>query len=355
MLTSEEFGSPQDEINSHNLQYNIMAVRTRYTNGVKEIRKFMAKNIVTIDGNKFYAQQAANESPSNNFDSAEARVILQNPTGEDSVENTDNFSDVSNPLQLSNNFIQVSFPATDNSDVNNVQISPETSITRKYIWGTGDFNTEGQVETITAGGTPTGYAELIATPSAAGSGVTAVLVATSNASGVIDNVHIINPGSDYTAGTIIITGVDAGTGHTINYGVDANGRIISIDIVSGGSLNDSPIVTIASAGNDDAFAVAQSNTAGTLLTYFIINGGTGYTGVAPTVSALNAVTVASGGTATVTQSTTNDITGGAIHNSGISPSGTDVLLTHFNFASSFEKLSTDELTVYINHQFLGVA
>lgn len=35
-------------------------------------------------------------------------------------------------------------------------------------------------------------------------------------------------------------------------------------------------------------------------------------------------------------------------------SGTDAVLTRFKFASAFEKTATDTLTLYVNHNFLGV-
>jgi len=35
-------------------------------------------------------------------------------------------------------------------------------------------------------------------------------------------------------------------------------------------------------------------------------------------------------------------------------SGTDPLLTHFKFTAAFEKTATDTLTLYVNHNFLGV-
>jgi hypothetical protein len=45
------------------------------------------------------------------------------------------------------------------------------------------------------------------------------------------------------------------------------------------------------------------------------------------------------------------ILGGAIHAAGGSPGG--ALLTHFNFAASFDKTSSDTLKVIVNHDFLG--
>lgn len=35
-------------------------------------------------------------------------------------------------------------------------------------------------------------------------------------------------------------------------------------------------------------------------------------------------------------------------------SGTDPLLTHFKFTAAFEKTASDTLTLYVNHNFLGV-
>lgn len=50
----------------------------------------------------------------------------------------------------------------------------------------------------------------------------------------------------------------------------------------------------------------------------------------------------------------NDITGGVIHNGGTTPISSTPLLTHYNFTTPFEKLSTDTLDVFHNHRFNGV-
>jgi len=354
MFVSEEFGSPQDKINSKNPKYNVMAVRTRYTNGIKEIRKFMAKNIVTVQGNEFYAQLGARETPlPDDFDDGNSRMILQNPSGQDTPANTDNLSNVSDQLPLTTKIIEPNFPVTDNEDTNNPQSSPDTSITRKYVWGTVDFNTEGQIEsfgTITPG---TNYAELIATPSDAGDN-NAILVATTTG-GIITRVDIINPGLDYIAGDVDIGGADVGSGDDITYTVDSFGRIDGIVITSGGTLNDSPVVTVPAGGGATtiATAVATANSSGFITAVFIITGGVGYASD-PTITIVNDVSGGADGTALANLSSTEDITGGAIHAKGSFPATNAPLLTHFNFTSSFEKLSTDELTVFINHQFLGV-
>ncbi len=49
----------------------------------------------------------------------------------------------------------------------------------------------------------------------------------------------------------------------------------------------------------------------------------------------------------------NNVTGGAIHDQA-SPVGGTALLNHFNFTTSFEKLSTSSLVVWINHTLVGV-
>lgn len=53
------------------------------------------------------------------------------------------------------------------------------------------------------------------------------------------------------------------------------------------------------------------------------------------------------------EANTTGILGGAIHIGGNSPVGGTLLLTHFNFAASFDKTSNDTLTVYVNHEMLG--
>lgn len=55
----------------------------------------------------------------------------------------------------------------------------------------------------------------------------------------------------------------------------------------------------------------------------------------------------------VSEANSTGILGGAIHNGGDSPAGTVKLLTHFNFTASFDKTSSDTLTVYVNHELLG--
>ena len=49
----------------------------------------------------------------------------------------------------------------------------------------------------------------------------------------------------------------------------------------------------------------------------------------------------------------NGITGGAIHDNA-SPVNATKLLTHWTFAASFSKTSTDTLTLYVNHTMNGV-
>jgi len=50
----------------------------------------------------------------------------------------------------------------------------------------------------------------------------------------------------------------------------------------------------------------------------------------------------------------NNIFGGCIHNAGATPISTSDLLTHYAFATSFEKTASDKLKLFHNHMFNGI-
>lgn len=308
---------------------------------------FETHNIITTEGANHYAELI-------NLGIGNAQVItndfntcfLGNASVDDILNEADNYSDLGDPLLLTQKKLSAASPALNNLDVDNTGKGPFI-LTWRFVWGGADFNSTGQVESYVAGAPGSAYAELIVTPSDAGDG-NALLVATANASGFIERIDIIDGASTYAAGTLAITGTGAGTGFTATYTVDDDGTIDSITITNQGTSFDSPVVSLSTAGNDDAVAVATANASGFITGVFSVNGGTLYVTI-PTVTIANAVTGGTGGNATATISSNLDIRSGIITLQNAS--GTDPIVNHWNFEVPFQKLATSTFILWVNHSF----
>ena len=101
---------------------------------------FLGRNIVTIDGNSFYASQGTGVTYSNNYLSANNRCELQNPASPDTPANTDNYGQVSNPITASRKALTASYPQVSDPDTDNTG-SGITVVSWDYSWLTTDFNT----------------------------------------------------------------------------------------------------------------------------------------------------------------------------------------------------------------------
>lgn len=103
---------------------------------------FFGKNIVTDAGDTFYAQQAANETPTNDFTSANNRIELRATA--DTPAKADTYGDVASPVTATRKAKTSGYPKSNDTDTDNTGKAVD-AVTWKYEWTTGDFTQTGIV------------------------------------------------------------------------------------------------------------------------------------------------------------------------------------------------------------------
>lgn len=105
---------------------------------------FYGDNIVTNDGDIFYAQQAVTESPSANEDFEAGRMELQNPGIQDTPAKDDTYTDVTTPITASRKVFVASpnYPLRNDADSDNTGAGVDV-VTYLTSYTTGDFNATG--------------------------------------------------------------------------------------------------------------------------------------------------------------------------------------------------------------------
>jgi len=112
------------------LGFNILAVVRDKYGKIKSVNH--AKNIVTNDGDQFYAEMAAGEAPTYAF--AEAQL----GDGAVAADKTDNWSDLS-LIASSEKALTGTYPKSDDQEADNSGKAVD-SVTYKFEWTGGDFN-----------------------------------------------------------------------------------------------------------------------------------------------------------------------------------------------------------------------
>ena len=98
---------------------------------------YYAKNIVTNDGDLFYAQQAVGETPTSDFDGSSGRMELR--TGSATPAKANVYSDVTTPVTASRKAKDSGYPKTADDDSDNTGAGADI-VTWRTSWTTGDFN-----------------------------------------------------------------------------------------------------------------------------------------------------------------------------------------------------------------------
>jgi hypothetical protein len=98
---------------------------------------YYAKNIVTDDGDLFYAQQSVGETPTSDFDGASGRMELR--TGTATPAKSDTYTSVTTPVTASRKIIDSTYPTTNDSDSDNTGAGTDI-VTWRTSWTTSDFN-----------------------------------------------------------------------------------------------------------------------------------------------------------------------------------------------------------------------
>jgi hypothetical protein len=97
------------------------------------VKRLIAKNVVTIEGHKYYAQKAAGETPAYAFNT----MVLGNGPAPTWSE-TSNYSTLAGAISGSAKAIAPGYPKTNDTDPSNGNGGPNI-VTWKFYWEPGDF------------------------------------------------------------------------------------------------------------------------------------------------------------------------------------------------------------------------
>ena len=123
-----------------NPDLNICIVKENQETGEKTW--LYTHNIVTNDGDLFYAQQAVAETPTTDFDGSNSRMELR--TGSATPAKTDTYQQVTTPVTSSRKAIDSGYPKTNDNDSDNTGAGTDI-VTWRTSWTTSDFNATGIV------------------------------------------------------------------------------------------------------------------------------------------------------------------------------------------------------------------
>ena len=105
---------------------------------------FYGENLVTNDGDIYYAKKGAGESPSSNenFGLTKASCILQNPSSADTPAKADDYGEVSDPIVTSGaeKLVSSNYPKSNDQDSDNSGKGADV-ITYKFEWTTAQIDT----------------------------------------------------------------------------------------------------------------------------------------------------------------------------------------------------------------------
>lgn len=119
-------------------QNNVHSIRDRIEGNYLVRQHFWGANIVTTDGNVYYAQKAVGETPTNDFAGTNGRLGLRVAT--DTPAAADNFSNVATPLTASSIVKETGYPRTNDPDTLNAVSNKTRKATWKYIHNTATGN-----------------------------------------------------------------------------------------------------------------------------------------------------------------------------------------------------------------------
>ena len=118
-----------------NPDLNICIVKENNDTGDKTW--YYAKNIVTNDGDLYYAQQAVETTPTSDFGGSDGRMELR--TGSATPAKGHVYSDVTTPITASRKAIDAGYPKVSDGDSDNTGSGADI-VTWRTSWTTSDFN-----------------------------------------------------------------------------------------------------------------------------------------------------------------------------------------------------------------------
>ena len=114
---------------------NVCIVKENTTTGQKTW--LYTHNIVTNDGDLYYAQQAVEGTPTSDFGGSSGRMELR--TGSATPAKSHVYSDVTTPVTASRKAIDAGFPKVNDGDSDNTGSGTDI-VTWRTSWTTSDFN-----------------------------------------------------------------------------------------------------------------------------------------------------------------------------------------------------------------------
>jgi hypothetical protein len=133
MITLQESNKPVG--NQINPDLNICIVRENQDTGDKTW--LYAKNIVTNDGDLYYAQKSVGGTPTTDFGGSDGRMELR--TGSATPAKAHVYSDVTTPVTASRKIKDSTYPKTADDDSDNTGAGADI-VTWRTSWTTSDFN-----------------------------------------------------------------------------------------------------------------------------------------------------------------------------------------------------------------------
>lgn len=133
-----------DRYHEYDPMNNVIAVIGR-PEGKEELNIWhYGMNLVTDDGDIFYAQQAVTEVPAANEDFQEGRMELNNPGIQDTPAKGDTYTNLTTPITASRKVFVTTpnYPLRDDADADNTGAGVDVA-TYLTSWTTSDFNATG--------------------------------------------------------------------------------------------------------------------------------------------------------------------------------------------------------------------
>jgi hypothetical protein len=119
---------------------NNICVVISHLDGSKEW--FYGSNLVTNDGDIYYAKKGAGETPSSNENFGAAACVLQNPSSADTIAKTDTYGNVTSKITTSGAVRGLSsgYPKTADADADNTGAAAD-AVSYKFEWSTTQIDT----------------------------------------------------------------------------------------------------------------------------------------------------------------------------------------------------------------------
>jgi len=118
-----------------NPDLNVCIVKENQDTGEKTW--YYTKNIVTNDGDLYYAQQAVETTPTSDFGGSDGRMELR--TGSATPAKADTYQQVATPITASRKVKDSGYPKVSDDDSDNTGSGTDI-VTWRTSWTTGDFN-----------------------------------------------------------------------------------------------------------------------------------------------------------------------------------------------------------------------